>query len=86
VALAFLVDRWLHSSNAINREIFVEKILKLYPAGPRPETERREMVGKILQELSYEPAFQVVGLGVMHQYLMDSVDAAGRRLLDLLEK
>lgn len=86
VALAFLVDRWLHSGNAINREIFVEKMLKLYPGGPQPEPARREMINKILQEVSYEPSLQIIGLGVMHQYLADSVDAAGRRLLDLLEK
>ncbi|MBW8887578.1 MAG: hypothetical protein JF616_07445 [Fibrobacteres bacterium] len=86
VALAFLVDRWLNSSNAINREIFVQKILRLYPGGPQPEPKRREMINKILQEVSYEPSIQMVGLGVMHQYLTDSVDAAGRRLIDLLEK
>ena len=86
VALAFLVDRWLHSGNAINRELFVEKMLKLYPGGPQPEAKRRGTVNKILQEVSYEPSIQVIGLGVMHQYLTDSVDAGGRRLLDLLEK
>lgn len=86
VALAFLVDRWLHSGNTINREIFVEKMLKLYPGGPQPEPKRREMIKKILLEVSYEPSIQIIGLGVMHQYLTDSVDAAGRRLLDLLEK
>ena len=84
VALAFLVDRWLHSGDAIKREIFVNKILKLYPAGPHPEPERRETVAKILKEVSYEPMMQVVGLGVMHQYLADSLDEAGTRLLDLL--
>jgi len=86
VALAFLVDRWLHSSNAINREIFVEKILKLYPGGQQPEPVRRKMIDKILQEVSYEPSIQLIGLGVMHQYLTDSVDAAGKHLIELLEK
>jgi hypothetical protein len=86
VALAFLVDRWLHSGNSINREIFVEKMVKLYPGGPQPESKRRETVTKILKEVSYEPSIQIIGLGVMHQYLSDSVDAAGKRLLDLLEK
>jgi hypothetical protein len=86
VALAFLVDRWLHSGNAINREIFVDKILALYPGGPQPEPERRETIVKILQEVSYEPVVQVMGLGVMHQYLTDSLDTEGRRLIDLLRK
>jgi len=86
VALAFLVDRWLHSGNAINREIFVEKMLKLYPGGPQPEAKRRDTVNKILKEVSYEPSIQMMGLGVMHQYLTDSVDATSRQLLDLLEK
>lgn len=86
VALAFLVDRWLHSGNAINREIFVEKMLKLYPGGPQPEAKRRDTVNKILKEVSLEPSIQTMGLGVMHRYLIDSVDANTRQLLDLLEK
>jgi hypothetical protein len=83
VALAFLVDRWLHSGNAINREIFVEKMLNLYPA-IASQDERRETVAKILKEISLEPAVQMVGLGVMHQYLADSLNAESRRLLELL--
>jgi hypothetical protein len=84
VALAFLVDRWLHSGNAINREIFVEKILSLYPAGPQPKPERRKTIDKILLEVSKEPLGQLMGLGVMHEYLVDSLTADGKRLLDLL--
>ncbi len=84
VALAFLADRWLQSGNAINREIFVEKILSLYPTGPQPKAERRGTIGKILLEVSKEPAALGMGLSVMHQYLADSVDAESRRLIDLL--
>jgi hypothetical protein len=84
VAMAFLADRWLHSGNAINREIFVEKILALYPEGSRPEPERRMTVGKILQEVSIEPAGTGMGLAVMHEYLADSLSADGKGLLDLL--
>lgn len=86
MALAFLVDRWLHSGNAINREIFVQKILKLYPGGPQPEAERKDKVEKILREISYEPSIQMVGLGVMNHYLIDSLDVQSRRLIELLDK
>jgi hypothetical protein len=86
VALAFLADRWLHSGNAINREIFVEKILALYPRAPQPEPERRETVAKILKEIASEPVVLVMGLGVMHQYLADSLDTEGKRLIELLRK
>lgn len=84
VALAFLVDRWLQSGNAINREIFVEKILSLYPAETHPAAARRKTISKILKEISIEPAGEMMGLGVMHQYLSDSLTAEGRQLLDLL--
>jgi hypothetical protein len=86
VALAFLVDRWLNSSNAINREIFVNKILALYPPGPKPEAERRDIIGKILHEVQIQPAAEMMGMGVMHQYLADSLDATGKKLIDLLLK
>jgi hypothetical protein len=76
----------LHSGNAINREIFVEKILALYPGGPQPQPERRETVAKILKEIAVEPAVQSMGLGVMHQYLTDSLDAQGAKLIDLLRR
>ena len=86
VALAFLVDRWLQSGNAINREIFIDKILSLYPGGPQPQAERRETIAKILKEISYQPAIQMMGLGVMHEYLTDSLDAKGKSLIDLLRQ
>lgn len=86
VALAFLTDRYVNSSNAINKEIFVDKILKLYPADSSRITERRETVGKVLQEISLEPMSTYMGLGVMHEYLTDSLSQDAKRLLDLLTK
>jgi hypothetical protein len=86
VALAFLADRWLHSGNAINREIFVEKMLSLYPAAPQPKAERRGTIAKILLEVSKEPMAQAMGLAVMHQYLADSLTAEGKRLIELLSE
>jgi hypothetical protein len=86
VALAFLMDRYVNSSNAINKEIFLEKILELYPAGSLPSAERRETVSKILYEVSLEPMATLMGLGVMHEYLTDSLSEGSRNLLELLRR
>lgn len=86
VALAFLMDRYVNSSNAINKEIFLEKILELYPAGSLPAADRRETVSKILHEVSLEPMATLMGLGVMHEYLTDSLSEGSRQLLDLLKR
>jgi hypothetical protein len=86
VALAFLADRWLHSGNAINREIFVEKMLSLYPSDPQSKAERSGTIAKILLEISKEPMAQAMGLAVMHQYLADSLTADGKRLIELLSQ
>jgi hypothetical protein len=85
VALAFLADRYMHSSNAINKEIFIDKILNLYPSDPARTRKRRVTVAKILYEMSLEPRIEMMGLGVMHEYLTDSVSTASRGLLDLLD-
>jgi hypothetical protein len=84
VALAFLVDRYLHSNNAINREIFIDKILKLYPAGGRKDAERIETVTQVLAEVAKEPQAELMGLGVLHEYLADSLSQNSRFLLDAL--
>ncbi|MEO6094172.1 MAG: hypothetical protein ABIW76_00335, partial [Fibrobacteria bacterium] len=42
VALAFLVNSYLRSDNTINREIFIEKILKLYPGRPEEVAKRKD--------------------------------------------
>ena len=86
VALAFLADRYVHSTNAINKEIFIEKILLLYPAETPPPAERRETIAKILYEVSLEPMATLMGLGVMHEYLTDSLSSNSRSLLDLLRR
>lgn len=86
VALAFLADRHVNSGNAINKEIFVEKILTLYPADPARKPERKETVEKILLEMSAEPMAVLMGLGVMHEYLTDSLSDGSRHLLELLKR
>ena len=40
LALAFLVDRYLETDNPISRELFLEKILKLYPSERMPAPAR----------------------------------------------
>jgi hypothetical protein len=86
VALAFLVDRWRHSSNAINREIFVNKILKLYPAAPEREAARKDVIERVLKEVALTPMVEVIALGIINEYLTDSVSPQTQSLLDLLYK
>lgn len=45
VALAFLVDRYLETKNPISRELFVDKMLKLYPAESMPRDSARIRMG-----------------------------------------
>lgn len=84
VALAFLVDRYIHSQNPITREIFVDKMLKLYPGPPEKYEARKETVTRILHEITLEPMATMMGLGVMDEYLSDHLSPNGRKMLDLL--
>ncbi|MDB5050032.1 MAG: uncharacterized protein JWO30_3103 [Fibrobacteres bacterium] len=84
VALAFLVDRYIHSQNTINREIFVDKILSLYPGSPEKNSERKETVMRILKEVLAEPMAEMMGLGLIHEYLSDTLSPQSRKLLELL--
>lgn len=73
VALAFLVDRYIHSENTINREIFVDKILKLYPESTTGLNERKATVEKVLKEVAIEPKAALIGLGVIHEFLNGTI-------------
>jgi hypothetical protein len=84
VALAFLVDRYRHSDNTINREIFLEKILKLYPGGSEPEAKRKEVVKRVLTEVSYEPMIEMMALGVINEYLLEIMSPQTRELVQKL--
>ncbi|MDB5105172.1 MAG: hypothetical protein JWP91_2861 [Fibrobacteres bacterium] len=86
VALAFLVDRYLHSDNTINREIFVKKIIKLYPGPSDKETARKDAVVRILQEVSLEPRIELMALGIIHEYLSDTLTPQSKTLMELLYK
>ena len=87
VALSFLVDRYVRSGNAINREIFLKKIMALYPP-PMPETEARraDTVQKILHEIELEPKVTMMGLGLIHEFLTGSLSPQSQQLLDALFK
>jgi hypothetical protein len=84
VALAFLVDRYRHSDNTINREIFLGKIIKLYPGGPDQDGKRRETVSRILHEVSLEPAIELMALGLIHEYLTGEMSPRSRDLIQRL--
>jgi hypothetical protein len=84
VALAFLVDSYVHSTNAINKEIFVDKILKLYPGDPKDAVKRKETVEKVLHEIVIEPFALMLGLGVIHEYLSADMSPQTKELMDML--
>ncbi len=84
VALAFLVDRWIRSNNSINREIFIDKLLKLYPGPPEKEAARRDAVARILKEITLEPMVEVMALGLIDQYLTDNMTPQSKAMLDML--
>lgn len=90
MALAFLVNRYSRSANAIGREIFLEKILKLYPetgyaAGSPGSKEGRMIVEKILREVAAEPMSENTALRVIDEFLRGGeISRPTRALLDLL--
>ena len=84
VALAFLVNNYLRSDNTINREIFIDKILKLYPGRPEDEAMRKDAVMRVLREASQNPMIEVLALGIIHEYLSDEMSPKTRELMRLL--
>ena len=84
VALAFLVDRYRHSDNTINREIFLEKIIKLYPGGTEPDAKRKDVVKRVLNEVISEPLIEMMALGVINEYLLEIMSPQTRELVNKL--
>ena len=84
VALAFLVDRYRHSDNTINREIFLDKIIKLYSGAPEADPKRRETVSRVLHEVSLEPMIEMMALGLIHEYLTGEMSPQSRALIQRL--
>jgi len=81
VALAFLVNSYVRSDNTINREIFLDKILKMYPGPPESLERRKDAVSRVLKEAALEPMIEVVALGVIHEYLSDDMSPQTRDLM-----
>ena len=84
MALAFLVDCYIRSENQINREIFVNRILRLYPGKPEEESRRRGLVEKVLHEVVLTPDVLMLGLGLIHEYLTGDVSPQAQKIINLL--
>jgi hypothetical protein len=84
VALAFLVDRYRHSDNTINREIFLDKILKLYPGPPGENAKRKDTVARVLHEVALEPMIEMVALGIIHEFLTGNMSVQTQGLIKSL--
>ncbi|MEO6097780.1 MAG: hypothetical protein ABIW76_19845, partial [Fibrobacteria bacterium] len=77
----FLVNSYLRSDNTINREIFIEKILKLYPGRPEEVAKRKDATMRVLKEAAMNPMIEVIALGIIHEYLSDEMSPQTRELM-----
>lgn len=85
VALAFLVDRYVESSNPIAQELFLDKIVKLYPnVDGTPIEERKRVAKKVLHEAKVEPMAEYMALAVLSEYLKGEVSPQTAKLLKLI--
>lgn len=85
VALAFLVDRYLETGNPISRELFVDKILKLYPDTVRSVAARKRVIAKALHEAEVEPMAEFMALELLSDYLKGGpMRPSSEKLLNLL--
>jgi hypothetical protein len=85
MALLFLADRYLHSNNAIYRELFLDKMVSLYPPTAESKKARIAKSKEILQQVDGFPQYTQVAVGVLREYLADSLSDQSRSLLKLLE-
>jgi hypothetical protein len=85
MALAFLMERYIRTDNPIQREIFLDRMIKLFPApgGPSDET-RKRVAKKILHEAELEPFIERMALGVLGEYLTGKPSPATAKLIKLL--
>jgi hypothetical protein len=86
VALAFLVDRYLETRNPISRELFLEKIMKLY-SGPksRPREDALRVMKKVLREAEVEPMAEFMALEVLSEYMKgEELTEGTRKLLQMI--
>lgn len=88
LALAFLVDRYLETRTPISRELFLEKMLKLYAGGNLPPREDcLRVLKKVLREAEVEPMAEFMALEVISEYLKgEPMSEKTRELLKMLDE
>ncbi len=84
MALAFLVDNYKSNTNPMHGEILIERIIKLYQEDNPPKDRQRQLIEKILTEVKAEPRSEMMGLGLIHQYLSGTLSPQGSRLFEAL--
>lgn len=86
LALAFLVDRYLETRNPISRELFLEKMLKIFDSGRMPPREDcLRVLKKVLREAELEPMAEFMALEVISEYLEgEPMSEQTRKLLKLI--
>ncbi len=84
MALAFLVDTYKVNTNPMQAEILVERLIKLYQDETPPTARQRHLVGKVLAEIKIEPRSEMIGIGLIHEYLSGSLSPQGAGLFQAL--
>ena len=86
LALAFLVDRYLETPNPISREMFLEKMLKIYASDRMPpRADCLRVLGKVLHEAKVEPLAEFMALEVISEYLKgEPMSDKTRQLLKMI--
>ncbi len=85
MALAFLVDQYLHSPEAINRDVFLNRILKIFPAIENAKPDKEE-VRKILALAQADSRSEPIVLNVLSDYLRGDLSPGSRRVLERLNE
>jgi len=88
MALAFLVGKYLQVQNAMQREVILEKMSRLYSKGPNislPDLNaKKTAIQRILEPMLARPNLEMIALQVLHEYLSGEVSPSSRQLLDKL--
>jgi hypothetical protein len=86
LALAFLIDRYLETDNPISHELFVARMIKLFPeAGSRSEEDKKRVIRKVMQEAKVEPLAELLGIEFLMEYLPGTeLSPKHQKLLKLL--
>jgi hypothetical protein len=83
MALAFLVDRYLNAPDALNRDIFLERIFKLFPYAIGLERDKSK-IRKLLEVAKMDSDSEPRVRGILYDYLRGAMSPESRRVMEKL--